>query len=94
MGTYLNGIKLESCVQVEMKHGDRVGFGEGSFELLVHIHSGSLSCSSCEPGEVMSQIKQQQEKERLLEKKDASLSKDIVRKETLKIIKKKFFHRF
>jgi hypothetical protein len=54
----------------------------------VHIHSGSDSCISCEPGEVMLKLKL--EKEKLNNPFLDYKSKEAVRRENLSSIKKKF----
>ena len=55
----MNKKKLDAT-QVEVKHGDILGIGN-LVDLLVHIHSGSVSCSNCEPGEVMLRLKKEKE---------------------------------
>lgn len=86
-GTFLNKEKLEPNVPVEIKHGDVLNLGE-SIGLLLHIHSGSITCINCEPGEVIEKFKRDREK---LEKEinSLNLSKEETRQETIKQIKKK-----
>lgn len=59
-GTFLNGCRLseskqESKPQV-ITHGDELTLG--STTLRLHIHPGSQTCDSCEPGQVQAQAQQ------------------------------------
>ena len=86
-GTYINEVKIEPGEKRIIKHGDKLKIGL-SVCLLVHIHSGSDSCISCEPGEAMLRLKL--EKEKLNNPFLDFKSKEEVRRETMSSIKKKF----
>lgn len=81
-GTFLNKKRLEANEKVQIKHLDKVLFGN-TICLSLHIHPGQVTCIGCEPGEVMLKYKT---------RSCASLKPDLEssRKETLNSIKKKY----
>lgn len=85
-GTFLNDVKIEPTEEgLDIKHGDVLRVGD-SFSLLLHIHLGSNTCIGCEPGEVMSKLKLQNDQQK---GEIQSKSKEEARKETNRLIKKK-----
>ena len=58
-GTFINGEKLIPTQKYPLNHCDRLDIGS-SVTLLIHIHSGSITCVHCEPGEVMQKLKSEQ----------------------------------
>ena len=67
-----------------LNHYDRLDIGS-SVSLLIHIHSGSITCVHCEPGEVMEKFKSEQKHQQLCGK----MSAEETRREINKSIKKK-----
>lgn len=59
-GTYLNGVRLSESKQRSkpqvITHGDELTLGTTTLHL--HIHPGSQTCDSCEPGQVQAQAQQ------------------------------------
>lgn len=60
-GTFLNGVRLSESKQKSepqvITHGDELTLGNTTFHL--HIHPGSQTCDSCEPGQVQAQAQGQ-----------------------------------
>ncbi|RNA43431.1 angiogenic factor with G patch and FHA domains 1 isoform X2 [Brachionus plicatilis] len=87
-GTWLNEKKLETQIETELRHGDKLLLGK-SVALLVHIHEGSNTCINCEPGEVMHKL--QLKKESIIEnEKKFSYDRENIRRENVKLIKSKY----
>ncbi|KAL9986844.1 hypothetical protein ACROYT_G001050 [Oculina patagonica] len=59
-GTFLNGMRLSESKQKSeqhvITHGDELALGSTTLHL--HIHPGTQTCDSCEPGQVQSQAHQ------------------------------------
>lgn len=57
-GTFLNGIRLSESKQKSepqvLTHGDELILGSTTLHL--HIHPGSQTCDSCEPGQIQAQV--------------------------------------
>lgn len=78
---YLNENILLPNEKYPINHGDVMHVGK-SASLLLHIHSGSNTCTSCEPGEVMQKFKKES-------KQIAKTNIEEERREINKSIKKK-----
>lgn len=64
-GTFLNGVRLSQSKQKSepqvITHGDELTLGSTTLHL--HIHPGSQTCDSCEPGQVQAQVMNQAQTE-------------------------------
>jgi len=84
-GTFINGEKLIPTQKYPLNHCDRLDIGS-SVTLLIHIHSGSITCVHCEPGEVMQKLKSEQKQQKF---NSGKMSAEETRREINKSIKKK-----
>ncbi len=50
-----------------ISHGDKLDLGN-NLSLLLHIHSGTVTCLNCEPGEMIRKLKRSDEKQISTEK--------------------------
>ena len=85
----MNDIELNKSERVKINHCDKLKIGS-SFEFSLHIHSGMDSCIRCEPGEIMHKLKLEKYN---LDSAISTLnikSKDEIRREKIKSIKKKY----
>ncbi|KAK2176118.1 hypothetical protein NP493_682g01017 [Ridgeia piscesae] len=93
-GTLLNGHRISEpkklSASLPVSHLDVLRVGDTELEL--HIHPGTETCDSCEPGQVMAQQQQQLQQQQATESSpvQTKADKERLRRQQLKMIKKKF----